>query len=473
MTSGKANDTPRDAALRRLACCLFAAVAVAAGGRLKAGAPAEQAAARGFLLSAEGCGRASGYAEANKIVTWRGRTHAAWLDSPPEGFRVRIRSLDRRTGRWSPVCTVGEAHDNHGGPALAVDSRGYLHVAYFPHHHPMRYRRSRRPNDASAWTPAERFGKRCTYPTLLVGPDDSLYLSCRESTQRRWAVNLYVRRPSGPWRLAGAVLQSRFPGYAHFQEALAWGPDHKTLHLSCRIYEGPGGRHQTVGYLVSRDAGRSWRRADGRAVAMPATSDTVDVIDSLGAAAPRAGGQSLRCGAVAVDPAGVPHVLYSRADESGGDLLLARPDGQGKWRRRSIGRQSASLWPGWLLKMPGGLTFDQDGRLHAVATLCRPGRDGKERLWGHPTNEVVWLELAGDGALLDAALLTARDHTTPRWLPNLERPTGFNLVARPGLIYTAGGAGRRNTDLLSNKVYWLSPSPPRPGAAETRKKAHP
>lgn len=68
-----------------------------------------------FLLSEQGCGRATGYAEANKIVTFGDHTHVAWLDSPAEGFRVRVRTLNRTTGEWSPTSTIGEGYDNHGG----------------------------------------------------------------------------------------------------------------------------------------------------------------------------------------------------------------------------------------------------------------------------------------------------------------------------------------------------------------------
>ncbi len=120
-----------------------------------------------LLLSREGSGRATGYAEANKIVTVGLRTHLAWLDSPKTGFKVRIQTLDHQLGVWSPVYEIGEAHDNHGGPALTRDEEGYLHLVYFPHHHSMRYRQSSRPNDASEWTEEIRFGENLTYPTLL------------------------------------------------------------------------------------------------------------------------------------------------------------------------------------------------------------------------------------------------------------------------------------------------------------------
>ncbi len=104
-----------------------------------------------MLLSQHGSGRASAYAEANKIVTFQDRTHVAWLDSVADGFRIRIRTLDRPSNQWSRTYTIGEAYDNHGGPALTVDSKGFLHVVYYPHQHPFRYRKSKRPNDASEW----------------------------------------------------------------------------------------------------------------------------------------------------------------------------------------------------------------------------------------------------------------------------------------------------------------------------------
>jgi len=143
---------------------------VAAGAVGAASAKAFPAQADGptpFMLSSDGCGRATAYAETNKIVTLGNKTHVAWLDSVKGGgFRVRVRTLDRTTGEWSPTIDVGPAHDNHGGPALAPDSKGYLHVVYFPHHHPFRYRRSKRPNDATEWGDEAQFGKRCTYPSF-------------------------------------------------------------------------------------------------------------------------------------------------------------------------------------------------------------------------------------------------------------------------------------------------------------------
>ena len=89
-----------------------------------------------FLLSSSGSGRATAYIESNKIISHQGKTHVTWLDTPNEGFRIKARTLDQASGAWSEEVTVGEAIDNHGGPALTIDREGYLHIVYFSHHHP-------------------------------------------------------------------------------------------------------------------------------------------------------------------------------------------------------------------------------------------------------------------------------------------------------------------------------------------------
>ncbi len=73
------------------------------------------------VLSERGCGRATAYSEANKIVTIGDKTHVSWLATEKGKFLVKIQTLDRGTGEWSKVYTVGQAFDNHAGPALTCD----------------------------------------------------------------------------------------------------------------------------------------------------------------------------------------------------------------------------------------------------------------------------------------------------------------------------------------------------------------
>jgi len=414
----------------------------------------------GAVLSTEGCGRATGYAEANKIVTWQGKTHAAWLDSPDEGFRVRIATLDHATGTWSPATTVGEAFDNHGGPALTVDSQGYLHIVYFPHHHAMRYRRSVRPNDASAWGEEILFGANLTYPTLVCGAEDTLYLTARRSYRgkarsRPWEVELWKKRKGKPWKNQGAILRSRHAGYAHFQESLAWGPDHRTLHLSCRIHEKSDkkayGRIQTVAYMVSRDSGETWEMSDGKPINVPASVDEIEVLERGGVDFER----GLRSGALAVDEAGVPHLIYSIADgEEPGRTVIAKPVGDGTWKKNGMEKFVPEKWEGWTMEMAGGLATTQEGVLVGVATVQKPASG--EKAWGHASNEVVRFESRDEGKTFQFEVLSAVSKETSHWLPSIERATGHNRVTgRPGIIYTAGGPGSKNTELLRNGVQFV------------------
>ncbi len=407
-----------------------------------------------YLLSEQGCGRASAYAEANKIVTSGDRTHVVWLDSPPEGFRVRVRTLDRRTGDWSPTVTVGDAYDNHGGPALTIDSEGFLHIVYYPHHHAMRYRRSKRPNDASQWGEEVLIGDGLTYPTLVCGHDDTLYLSGRRRFRDRpWEVELWKRPPGAAWRRQGAILASRHLGYAHFQESLAWGLDHRTLHLCCRFHEKSDkdayGRLQTVAYMVSRDFGESWQRSDGRTLTLPVTVDTAEVLVTGGVDLQRV----VRVGAMAVDRKGRPHLLYSVEEKGRGRLSLVRLENRGGRRTMNLSRFLPDKWKDWNLITAGGVTFNGRGETVVVATLQKP--KGDESGWGHPSNEIAVLRSADDGASFSFSLASPEDPTVSHWLPNIERPTGHHQVgAHVGLLYTAGGPGPGNKDLLSNKVFF-------------------
>lgn len=406
------------------------------------------------LLSEQGCGRATGYAEANKIVTVGDKTHVAWLDSPPEGFRVRVRTLDRRTGQWSPTYTVGEAYDNHGGPALSVDSEGFLHIVYYPHHHPFRYRKSKRPNDASEWEDEIQFGQRCTYPTLVCGPDNTLYFTCRRSySNKPWEVELWTKRLDGDWEGPFPIARSRHRGYAHFQESLAWSPDHRLLHLCCRFHEktdkGGYGRLQTVAYMVSEDCGKTWRRSDGSAIELPVTAETVERLASGGGNEAR----ELRAGGMTVDAAGKPHLVYSIGEGGRVKSILATLEDDGTWHRRDLTAHLPERWKDWDLTMAGGVTFN-GGQGMTITAQVQKVRDNRSS-WGHPTNEVVRFQSIDDGESFQFDVVSKPAPQTSHWLPNIERKTGHNQVAeRPSIIYTAGPPGQKNTDLLSNRVYW-------------------
>ncbi len=415
----------------------------------------ESGSGEGVLLSSSGSGRATAYLESPKIVTFKGRTHVAWLDSPTEGFRVRIRTMDRSTGEWSETWTIGEASDNHGGPALTVDEEGYLHVLYYSHHHPFRYRRSLRPNDASAWTPFEEFGHNLTYPALLCAKDGTLVMTARRSYEDRpWELEMWTKAPGEAWQQKGALLSSRFSGgYAQFAASLAWGADHRSLHLSARIYELPdedrNAPFTTVGYMTSVDRGETWTGSDGKAIELPATAASFDTI-AIGRGKE---GRVLNAGSMAISPDGVPHVPYSVRVQDTSQAYFATPLGDGKWRHRHLNPFLPAKYRDWDLFLHGGLSFGSNGQMTVAATIMQVAADGID--WGDVSTELVRFRSQDGGRSFSAAMFGEPDPNAPRWMPNLERPTGFNeMPAKPGLIYTHGVRGEALTDQLSNEVWW-------------------
>jgi len=415
-----------------------------------------------FLLSTEGSGRATSYGESNKIVTLDEKTHVAWLDAIAEGFRVRIRTLDRRTGEWGPVVNIGDGMDNHGGPALTVDSKGYLHIIYYPHHKPFRYRRSVRPNDASEWGPESQFGESLSYPVVLCAPDDTLILTCRRyylDKSQPNEVELWRKPSNGEWQRQDTILRSRTVGYAHFQDSLAWGADGKTIHLSCRIYETSPKKDevpfQTVGYLVSPDSGVTWKHSNGSAVTLPATADTVEVLARGGGTT----GRTLYAGPLAVNKAGVPHLLYALRTNEGARSFLCTPDAGGKWVQQDLHPFLPAAWRDHDLAMVGAVTFSDSGRGTVVASVVKLGTG--EQDWAHPSSEVARFWSDDNMATFKSEVLAPTDKKVSHWMPNLERTTGHNRIPDvPGIIFIAGGAGGGLHDLvLNNGVVWQPKNP--------------
>ncbi|WP_425400022.1 BNR-4 repeat-containing protein [Aeoliella sp.] len=414
------------------------------------------------ILSVDGSSRATGYAEANKIITFDGKTHVSWLDSTTQdGFEVKIRTLDHATSQWSPTYTIGEAEDNHGGPALTIDSEGYLHVAYYPHHEPMRYRRSQQPNDTSSWTPVTHIADNLTYPTMVTGPDNTLYLTARNSTGSSWSNDLFTLSPGGSWSSAKPLIEASDTSYFHFQDALAWGPDHQTLHMSVRMYgEDPRWGYK-IGYLQSTDFGDTWQHYDGTPVTLPAFESTLDTVEATPPSqrAQYENSSSLRGGSIAVDNNNVPYILYNTLQDDGSlprQAWIATPDGAGGWSKTLL-NDKIDILPdnGWGLGTPGGLTITPDGRMTMVLTMADDSSQGS--FWGTTSSEVVWVESNDGGQTFTSQIISNVDPSTPNWLPSIERPTGFNelTTADPAVVYTSGERGSSNTAIVSNEViFW-------------------
>mgnify|MGYP002035765267 CR=1 FL=1 len=445
-----------------------------------------------FLLSSRGCERATS-GTGNKIITHQGKTHVTWLDSTEEGFFARVRTLDRASGQWSPTYTLGKANGNHGRPAMTMDSHGHLHVVYGIHHDTVPYKRSVRPNDASQWTEKKTFGGSMSYPTFVCGPDDTLYLSGRYGWE---GVRMYAKPPGEDWEDRGLIIRTREDcfSYAAFHEGLVWGPDHRTLHLSCNFYESQTeqtnkwGSIQSANYMRSTDFGKTWQRADGTLIELPATSRTMDVLAAGDSTYPKPGIRNL--GAIVVDSSGKPYVLYFHYNtRPPGQVFLVTPDQQGNWQHLPLQAAMEKYWPGWVaIDCRSGLTITEDDVICiAVKVIPRehPVAEKEKARWssdaGYSTNaenarlscesakewarenpkkcEIAWFESRDGGKTFIAKTILTHDPEIAYQQPSLEMPTGFNRIptgSYPGLIYFTGlGRNAKANEVIDNDVYFV------------------
>jgi len=434
--------------------------------------------AKQTLISSRGCCAATA-GTGNKIITYQGKTHVGWLDSNEDGFFDVVRTLDRKTGQWSPAYTLGKANGDHGRPALTIDSQGYLHAVYGIHHNDVPYCRSLRPNDASEWTDRSTFGGGLSYPTLVCGPDDTLFLTGRDG----WSgVRLFVKPPGQPWEDRGLIIKVNDDciSYAAFHEGLAWGPDHKTLHLSCSFFQSTSnvsqdwGSIQSVNYMRSRDFGRTWERADGTRIEVPATAETMDVLLAGESMDPKPGIRNT--GAIVVDSQGRPYVLYYRnTPEKPGQGFLAKADSAGNWQQLPLQAALDKHFPGEaIVDCRAGFTITADDRLCMALSLVpidHPQADWTGKPTSTHSNEpaywqnfyptakrIRWLESSDGGQTFSTKNLLAEDPEIAQLQQSIEMPTGFNQIpagSYPGLIYHTGVSGNREGKLIDNDVFFV------------------
>ena len=176
-------------------------------------------------------------------------------------------------------------------PRSRPDSKGFLHVIIGGHHDSLC-------NTGEAFAPTtlpngrpSRLSRRRPTPYSSPAQDDTLYITGRHD--QGWAgMDFYAKPPGGDWEYRGLLVtkQERFKYYAAYHNAMAWGPKKKTLHMSVAFFLGdakregehnrdPQGLVQAVGYMRSDDSGQSWTKADGTLIEIPATTDTLDLVD--------------------------------------------------------------------------------------------------------------------------------------------------------------------------------------------------
>lgn len=191
-----------------------------------------------ILLDSLGTDKASAYSMGTKIVSCdiggTRKTHIAYSRIDPskpfepwETMSVYVATYNHRSDSIENRTFLGTIFDNHGTPCLAVDSQGYLHIVYGPHHHPFIYQRSKYPNNSSEWltkeivsfeygqidlenpywrseTFIEKEGKsEWTYPIIKIDANDRIHVAGSLGHSAA-----YVRKINGVWEKPRVIYKA-------------------------------------------------------------------------------------------------------------------------------------------------------------------------------------------------------------------------------------------------------------------------
>jgi BNR repeat-containing family member len=376
-------------------------------------------------LSLQGSTRGTAYCMSNKIITDDGKMFVAWLDHVAS---IQIKTYDLKTMSWGPTVLLGKGKDNHGGPALTMDSKGYLYAVFGPHHGPFQFRVSLRPYDASEWSAVERFGVVGTYPSLVCGPDDTLHLTYRggpDPPKLRYQRRPYAGKWSAPRDLMVAGVAK---GYTQYGNALCVDASN-TLHLTFHIYDNYPKAGKSAGYLRSPDGGDKWETAMGKAIVTPANPKSPCFIEQ-GAML------DMRVSNVALSPTGYPYLVVNHRKKEPMSARLWHHDGSA-WKSLDLLPIVQKVYPKMQLADMGTLTFDRQGRFYISMSINAP--DGS---WGSASQEVILLTSTDGGKSFNIMPISTPDPQVACWLPSIERPFSSVPIDTPAVLYTHGGPGK-------------------------------
>lgn len=253
--------------------------------------------------------------------------------------------------------------DAHNSISLGMDRQGYLHISYDHHATQLRYRRSLKAKDISAWSEELQMTgaheERVTYPTFILPRHDyPLVMLYRDGVHDKGTARIKAYDEATqawtdyPQAILSGSDQKPWTSNAYWNHP-ALGTD-GSIHISFVWRTHTIGENQVVnniniGYASSSDNGLNWHTSKKRPYKLPITQVNAETIHPVSP-----GSNLINQTSMALDSDNRPHIVFY-ADDPEGVPQYQHLWFDGKvWRHHIVSNRTAafSLQGGGTLQIP-------------------------------------------------------------------------------------------------------------------------
>lgn len=206
--------------------------------------------------------------------------------------------------------------DSHNVIIAGVDDKGYVHVSGNHHDAALKYMRTTKPADISAWSSPGMVGTEessVTYPAFVRCRSGTLLFFYRDGSSGDGDLlcNVY-NSTAGTWSRRAKIIDGKASSVNPYWQHIAVDRDTGRLHLVWMWRETADLTNHDLCYAYSDNEGVTWRKTDGTAYTLPITEATGEIVRSV----PEPSGL-MNHGGCDVDADGHPHAAYLQEDGGG------------------------------------------------------------------------------------------------------------------------------------------------------------
>jgi len=314
----------------------------------------------------------SGHPVGFALLTLGDQQFAAFYDAERR-MTVAQRTLGTTAWRLTRLPQT-TAWDSHNYVTMAADSANFLHVSGNMHGVPLVYFRTAQPLAADTLQAATMVGRDeqvCTYPIFFKGPAGELVFDYRDgvSGNGNHIFDTYSTATRTWSRLVATTILDGQGLYNPYPVGPVQGPDGWYHMVWTWRDTADAATNHDLSYAKSQDLVH-WQSAAGRAITLPITLATSDIVDTV----PAGGGLINNNTKIGFDAENRPIVAYQKYDASGATQLYdARLEG-GRWVSHRV-----SNWTyRWAFGGTGSLVFE----IQVIEPKLQPNGDLTQE-WFH------------------------------------------------------------------------------------------